>query len=121
MVSATPGIRPLRWRNWRNAGSWSAMRAMRSGWLMVALGEALQFLRGDFSLGGGDGSPCGSTLGCPRYASMRFKDFVGDRVFEVLGFVVDFGPVQAEDLDEEELDEAVAAEDVEGQLFAGPW
>jgi hypothetical protein len=40
-------------------------------------------------------------------------------VLEVFGLVVDFGPVEAEDFDEEELEEAVAAEDVEGELFAG--
>jgi hypothetical protein len=46
------------------------------------------------------------------------EDFFGDGVFEVLGLLVDFGPVEAEDFHEEEFDEAVPAEDVEGELLA---
>jgi hypothetical protein len=40
-------------------------------------------------------------------------------VLEFLGFIMDFGPVEAEVADEEKFDEAMAAEDVEGKLVAG--
>ena len=39
-------------------------------------------------------------------------------MFEFFGFVVDFGPVEAQDFDEEEFEESVAAEDMEGELLA---
>jgi hypothetical protein len=47
-----------------------------------------------------------------------FQDMIGDGVLEHVGFVVDFGPIEFEDADEEEFEEAMAAEDVEGELLA---
>lgn len=68
---------------------------------------------------GGDGVAVGVGGGVAEEGVDAVEDFVGDGVFEFFGFVVDFGPVEAEGLDEEEFDKAVAAEDVEGELLAG--
>jgi len=48
-----------------------------------------------------------------------FDEAVGPGVFEEFGFSVDFGPVEAEGLDEEHFDEAVLAEHAESEAFAG--
>jgi len=73
---------------------------------------------GHMAGGGGDGVAVGVGAGVAEVFVDALEDFFGDGVFEVVGFVVDFGPVEAEHFDEEEFDEAVAAKDVEGELFA---
>ena len=44
---------------------------------------------------------------------------VGDRVLEVLGFVVDLGPAHAHHLHQKQLDQPVPPQDQRGELFAG--
>jgi hypothetical protein len=39
-------------------------------------------------------------------------------VLKRLSFLVNFGPVESEDVDEEQFDEAMAAQDVDGELFS---
>ena len=74
--------------------------------------------RGDGAADGGDGVAVGIDGGVAEEGVHAFKhSFAGD-VFPFLGFGVDFGPIEAEDLDEEELDEAVPAEDFQGGAFS---
>lgn len=47
------------------------------------------------------------------------EEAVGDDVLEDFGLVMDFGPVEFHDFDEEAFDEAVAAEDEEGGFPSG--
>src|SRR5690349_9637547 len=84
-----------------------------------ALGEAEEFLRRDFSLGGGDRVAVGVDAGVTEEIVDALQYFFRDGVLEVFGLVVHFGPVEAENFHEEELDEAVPAEDVERELLTG--
>ena len=68
--------------------------------------------------GGGDRIAVGIGRGVFEQGIDAGEEFFGDDVFEFLGFGVDFGPIEADGFDEEEFDEAVAADDVEGELFA---
>ncbi len=43
----------------------------------------------------------------------------GNGMLEFLRFVMDFGPIEPEHADEKELDQAVSAQDVKGELLAG--
>lgn len=74
---------------------------------------------GEVTGGGGDGVAVGVGGGVSEEGIHAVEDLFGDDVFEFLGLFVDFGPVEAEVADEEEFDEAMAAEDVEGELVAG--
>lgn len=74
--------------------------------------------RGELAGGGGDGVAVGVGLGVAEEVVEAGKDFFRDDVFEGFGFVVDFGPVKVQDTDEEEFNEPVSAEDVEGEFFA---
>ncbi len=88
------------------------------GLVQRAIGQAA--VRGWFeiSLGGGDGIAMRVNLGVIEQRVDFGQDFFADGVLQFLGFGVDFGPIEAEDSYEEEFDEAMSAEDVEGELLA---
>ena len=62
------------------------------------------------------GWPCGHVLASPIAASMRASRTRRHRVLEPLGLLVDLVPRDAEDVGQEALDQAVAADDAAGVL-----
>lgn len=71
------------------------------------------------AVGVGDGGAVWVPGGVGELGLHVGEDFVGDGMFEDFGLVVDFGPVHVEAVDEVEFEDAVAAEDVEGEGAAG--
>ena len=69
---------------------------------------------GEAALRIGDGVAVGVGGGASEVGIDLVEEFVADGVLEALGFIVDLGPIEREDADEEGLDQAVAADDAEG-------
>ena len=64
---------------------------------------------GDVSTGSGDGIAMRIDGGMSEEGVDAFEKFFRNDVLEFLGFVMNLGPVETDDLDEKELDEAMAA------------
>lgn len=83
-----------------------------------AIGEAHATRFVELAFGGGDGVAMGIGRGVAQEGIDALEDAIGDGVLQGVGFFVDDGPVETKDADEEEFHEAMAAEDVEGELLA---
>lgn len=83
-----------------------------------ASGECGVNLGIDFALAARDRIAVRIGRGMAEESVEAVEDFVRDGVFELLGFGVDGAPVHLEDVDEEGFDEAVFAEDIEGDAAA---
>ena len=46
-----------------------------------------------------------------------FHDFVRNRVLQLLGFLVDFGPVEPQHFDEKQFNQSMPAQDVQREFF----
>ncbi len=66
----------------------------------------------------GDGVAMGVGGGMAEEGVDAVDDAIGDGVLECVGFFMYDGPVEAEDFDQEQFDEAMASQHVERQLLA---
>jgi hypothetical protein len=82
----------------------------------VGEGEASRLV--DFAFGGGNGVAVGIGAGMAEESVDAFEDVVRDRVFESVGLGMHERPVEAEVFDKEQFDQAMAAQHMEGKLFA---
>ena len=82
------------------------------------IGQALQRGRADLALGRWDWIAVRVHAGVVQRRVHFCQDFVADGMFEFLGFGVNFAPVQAQHFHQEKFDEAMSAQNVQGELLA---
>ena len=74
--------------------------------------------RRQFTAGSGNRVAVRIDLGMPQQSVEFFHDLVGDGVLKLLSLLVDLGPIQAEHLHEEQFDQSVASQYVQGEVLS---